>query len=604
MRHATRPSSPSSSFGTPISNRKAPGASIPLIYGSNVSMESPDPMSKFHDGPGGMRLASPSIGTPVNNRKAPGASIPLIYGSNVSMESPDPMSKFHDGPGGLQLAADVPREDDTSDYGSLSKSQNRVLRNLQNSMQNEPDVVGAVTTTKSSLSKSWTEDLIHSVTAVDDKENQPFHENNHVAIVRHHQPRPPMQKPPSAEGGSKRFRRPRRGMAPNVTMASSSVDDEMSQPPREPAGLLVPAEPIGHMEPMERELEPLISTADIMPIKPKAPLEKLAPMKKNEAEVRVSPTSIASMDNEMYYDEDGEPEGPAPDKRGKLIDDLAADDDTYTHVDEEKRHNNETDCKSEMRDAWAFSSARPADSYCDAKEDFARVNSASEDVADYKEDQVDAKEKLESSSLYPPLPGQERLVPSTPPREKKLCPRAQRPQGRRRRCRYKVPTTESKLDVICEDVLYEKEEIEAPVDTMPRREWCSGGTVDPYRQWMLDQCHSTGTLEVFSTLYEKDFKRFKSLLSMYEDEDAVFPVDEEKNTLLMTAAFLGFRKVARYLIRKGVNVNAQNTHGNTALHFAREQNHFSIVDMLEKKGANGIIENTHGNTFYDRVLIS
>jgi hypothetical protein len=158
--------------------------------------------------------------------------------------------------------------------------------------------------------------------------------------------------------------------------------------------------------------------------------------------------------------------------------------------------------------------------------------------------------------------------------------------------------------VICEDVLYEKEAIEAPVHTMPRREWCSDGTVDPYRQWMLDQCHSTGTLEVFSTLYEKDFKRFKSLLSMYEDEDAVFPVDEEKNTLLMTSALLGFRKVARYLIRKGVDVNAQNAHGNTALHFAREQNHFSIVDMLEKKGASGTIENIHGNTFYDRVFIS
>ncbi len=70
----------------------------------------------------------------------------------------------------------------------------------------------------------------------------------------------------------------------------------------------------------------------------------------------------------------------------------------------------------------------------------------------------------------------------------------------------------------------------------------------------------------------------------------------------MTAAYLGFRKVARYLIKKGVGVNVQNCEGNTALHFAREQNHFSILDMLLKKGADGLLVNHHGNTFYDRVI--
>ena len=105
---------------------------MPVVYGSNVTMESPDPCSKFHSGPGPAMVSPVSPGatlrmshsTPTPKKRAVMESIngfsplpatpvggevyreekqecaiPQIYGSNVTMESPDPNSKFHTGRG-------------------------------------------------------------------------------------------------------------------------------------------------------------------------------------------------------------------------------------------------------------------------------------------------------------------------------------------------------------------------------------------------------------------------------------------------------------------------------------------------------------------------
>ena len=81
---------------------------IPLVYKSNMIMDSPDPLSKFSaNNTAYMNQAMTPISetydcvetTPFSNKfesKAMGTPMPLIYGSNVTMESPDPLSKFHE----------------------------------------------------------------------------------------------------------------------------------------------------------------------------------------------------------------------------------------------------------------------------------------------------------------------------------------------------------------------------------------------------------------------------------------------------------------------------------------------------------------------------
>lgn len=101
---------------------EAPSCTIPLIDGSNVTVESPDPCSKYYEG--GTKyiytsspqlnrtecyshFASPSKQSIENNPKTPTnfdancigktsmSSIPMIYGANVTVDSPDVFSKFY-----------------------------------------------------------------------------------------------------------------------------------------------------------------------------------------------------------------------------------------------------------------------------------------------------------------------------------------------------------------------------------------------------------------------------------------------------------------------------------------------------------------------------
>jgi hypothetical protein len=78
--------------------------SMPLISGTNVIVDSPDPMSKYNNNcwdkkrslmPTKELISIPT--TPIsgsNEISSRDCSIPLIGGSNVTMDSPDPLSKY------------------------------------------------------------------------------------------------------------------------------------------------------------------------------------------------------------------------------------------------------------------------------------------------------------------------------------------------------------------------------------------------------------------------------------------------------------------------------------------------------------------------------
>lgn len=73
---------------------------MPLINGSNVTMASPDPMSKYFEG----MQQNGSFKSPQHFNKHIGIDtvnhsttpVPMISGSNVTLDSPDPLSRFNE----------------------------------------------------------------------------------------------------------------------------------------------------------------------------------------------------------------------------------------------------------------------------------------------------------------------------------------------------------------------------------------------------------------------------------------------------------------------------------------------------------------------------
>lgn len=73
---------------------------------------------------------------------------------------------------------------------------------------------------------------------------------------------------------------------------------------------------------------------------------------------------------------------------------------------------------------------------------------------------------------------------------------------------------------------------------------------------------------------------------IYKDRSVVFSVNSSKETGLHIAATSGDLKIAEALIKGGANINAQNTHGETPIRQAAQNDHIEIVELLCSFGAN------------------
>ncbi len=80
--------------------------------------------------------------------------------------------------------------------------------------------------------------------------------------------------------------------------------------------------------------------------------------------------------------------------------------------------------------------------------------------------------------------------------------------------------------------------------------------------------------------------------------------DQHGNTLFILACQQGSKKLAKFLLRRGSNMNAQNHAGNTALHYLNEYNHANLADWLVRKGADDTLKNAEGLTAYEGVIFS
>lgn len=75
--------------------------------------------------------------------------------------------------------------------------------------------------------------------------------------------------------------------------------------------------------------------------------------------------------------------------------------------------------------------------------------------------------------------------------------------------------------------------------------------------------------------------------------------DEHGNTMLSLACQNGNVKIAKYLVAKGANPNAQNVSGQTPAHFAIAYKFYELSQWLFENGASDMIENKFGLTPYD-----
>lgn len=72
--------------------------------------------------------------------------------------------------------------------------------------------------------------------------------------------------------------------------------------------------------------------------------------------------------------------------------------------------------------------------------------------------------------------------------------------------------------------------------------------------------------------------------------------DPEQRTALINAAFYNNIDLLQWLIEKSANINAQDSIGFTALHFACQERHIESVKMLLMHNANINIVDKYGNT--------
>jgi len=77
--------------------------------------------------------------------------------------------------------------------------------------------------------------------------------------------------------------------------------------------------------------------------------------------------------------------------------------------------------------------------------------------------------------------------------------------------------------------------------------------------------------------------------------------DQHGNTLFILACQQGSKKLAKFLLRRGSYINAQNHGGNTALHYLHEYSHKNMADWLVRKGADDTLVNKAGNTVYEGI---
>ena len=105
-------------------------------------------------------------------------------------------------------------------------------------------------------------------------------------------------------------------------------------------------------------------------------------------------------------------------------------------------------------------------------------------------------------------------------------------------------------------------------------------------------------VDVFKAAGDGNLEALKQHIAAGTDLNQRTP-DDQKGTLLITAAALGRVEVAKALIEAKAALDLQNKDGSTALHTAAFLCHLEIVEALLKAGADKAIKTNTGATALD-----
>lgn len=83
------------------------------------------------------------------------------------------------------------------------------------------------------------------------------------------------------------------------------------------------------------------------------------------------------------------------------------------------------------------------------------------------------------------------------------------------------------------------------------------------------------------------------------DPGAIHCTDRVGNSLLHIACHSNSKRMVKFALRKGLNINAQNSAGQTALHYCFAYGHRALASYLIDKGADDSIKNAEGLTPYE-----
>ena len=100
-------------------------------------------------------------------------------------------------------------------------------------------------------------------------------------------------------------------------------------------------------------------------------------------------------------------------------------------------------------------------------------------------------------------------------------------------------------------------------------------------------------MSIYKIIEEKDFKSYQEIIGNMNNIDIL---NESVHNLLHFAISRGNIEVSHDLIRRGININAQDFKGQTPLHFAAGYNNFVIAKDLLDNGAVVDIRDIYGNT--------
>ena len=92
---------------------------------------------------------------------------------------------------------------------------------------------------------------------------------------------------------------------------------------------------------------------------------------------------------------------------------------------------------------------------------------------------------------------------------------------------------------------------------------------------------------------------FDDLETVMDDGVQVDCRDEYGNTLLILSCQQGNKRMAKFLLRRGGNINQQNNLGCTVLHYCHEYKNESLFEYMKSKGADDSLVNADGCTCYE-----